>query len=223
MSLSHASSSAPAPAPAPAPPQAAPSPSAASPSASSAHALASGYVPLGSPEELQERLGGEPWPLVIEKVHDRLVDEDLDLLARSPFCVLSTADAEGNCDASPRGDLPGFTHVIDAGTIALPDRLGNRRGDSFRNIVDNPHVGLLYLIPGAMDVLRINGRARVLTDAPFFDAMTVKGRRPQLALLVEIDEIFRHCPQSLRRAGLWSPDSWEGAEAAPGKGVAPVA
>lgn len=218
MSPSHTSSptavTAPSPtsAPAPAPAEAGPPPS-----------VPSAYVPLGSVEELQERLGGEPWPLVIEKVHDQLVDEDLDLLSRSPFCVLSTADSEGNCDASPRGDLPGFTHVIDAGTIALPDRLGNRRGDSFRNIVDNPHVGLLYLIPGVMDVLRVNGRARVLTDAPFFDAMTVKGRRPQLALLVEIDEIFRHCPQSLRRAGLWSPDSWEGADAAPGKGVGPAA
>ncbi|MER7722095.1 pyridoxamine 5'-phosphate oxidase family protein, partial [Streptomyces flaveolus] len=94
-------------------------------------------------------------------------------------------------------------HVLDAGTLALPDRPGNRRGDSFHNILDNPHAGLLYLIPGGKEVLRINGRARVLTDAPFFDAMAREGRRPDLALLLEIDEIYLHCPASLNRAGLW--------------------
>lgn len=170
-----------------------------------------GCVALGSGAELDELLG-VPHPVVIEKVHDTLREEDLDLLSRAPFCVLSTSDADGNCDASPRGDLPGFTHVLGPGTIALPDRPGNRRADSYRNILANPHVGLLYLIPGVRDVLRVNGRARILTDAPFFDAMALtsggKDRRPGLALLIEIDEIFRHCPQSLRRAGLWEPDSW---------------
>nr|WP_255254160.1 MSMEG_1061 family FMN-dependent PPOX-type flavoprotein [Streptomyces albidoflavus] len=140
-----------------------------------------------------------------------LAQADLDLLSRSSFCSLSTADAEGNCDVSPRGGVPGFTHVVDPGTLALPDRPGNRRGDSFRNILTNPHVGLLYLIPGVMDVLRINGRARILTDAPFFDALVEKNQRPKLALVVEIDEIYRHCPASLRRSGIWSPDTWENA------------
>lgn len=97
--------------------------------------------------------------------------EDLDLPARSPFRALSTSDAAGSCDVSPRGDGPGFTLVLDAGTLALPDRPGNRRCDSFHNVLSNPHVGLLYLIPGVMDVPRVNGRARLLTDAPPFDAM----------------------------------------------------
>ncbi|MYU15156.1 pyridoxamine 5'-phosphate oxidase family protein [Streptomyces sp. SID8361] len=166
-----------------------------------------GWVELGSRTELRELLG-EPWPVVIEKVHDRLTDKDRDILSRSPFCLLATSDADGNCDVSPRGDAAGFTHIIDSGTLALPDRPGNRRGDSFHNILDNPHAGLLYLIPGGKEVLRINGRARILTDAPFFDAMTRDDRRPALALVLEIDEIYLHCPQALRRSGVWDPTSW---------------
>lgn len=166
-----------------------------------------GWVELGSRDELRALLG-EPWPVVIEKVHDRLSEQDLDIVARSPFCLLATSDARGDCDVSPRGDAPGFTHVIDGGTIALPDRPGNRRGDSFHNILDNPHAALLYLIPGSKEVLRVNGRARILTDAPFFDAMALDGRRPQLALVLEIDEIYLHCPASLRRSGVWDPESW---------------
>ena len=166
-----------------------------------------GWRELSSDEELTELLG-PPHPIVIDKVHDELTEDDLGVLARSPFCVLSTSDAEGNCDSSPRGDTMGFVHVLDARTVALPDRPGNRRGDSLRNILVNPRVGLLHLVPGGADVLRVNGRARILTDAPFFDAMAVDGRRPQLAVVVEIDEIFRHCPASLRRAGLWQPDTW---------------
>ncbi|MFF7718195.1 MSMEG_1061 family FMN-dependent PPOX-type flavoprotein [Streptomyces luteogriseus] len=166
-----------------------------------------GWVELDSRAELRELLG-EPWPVVIDKVHDRLTEQDLDILARSPLCLLATSDAEGRCDVSPRGDLAGFTHVVDGGTLALPDRPGNRRGDSFHNILDNPHAGLLYLIPGGKEVLRVNGRARILTDAPFFDAMTHDGRRPDLALVLDIEEIYPHCPMSLRRSGLWDPSSW---------------
>ncbi|MGW5736819.1 MULTISPECIES: MSMEG_1061 family FMN-dependent PPOX-type flavoprotein [Streptomyces] len=162
---------------------------------------------LGSDAELTELLG-EPHPIVIDKVHGELTADDLTILARSSFCLISTSDAGGNCDTSPRGDAPGFVHVLDARTIALPDRPGNRRGDSFRNILENPHVGLLHLVPGSTEILRVNGRARILTDAPFFDAMTVKNQRPRLAVVVDIDEIFLHCSQSLRRAGLWRPETW---------------
>ncbi|MGP2442788.1 pyridoxamine 5'-phosphate oxidase family protein, partial [Streptomyces sp. JW3] len=105
---------------------------------------------------------------------------------------------------------PGFTHVLGPGQVALPDRPGNRRGDSFHNILDNPHAGLLYLVPGGKQVLRLNGRARILTDAPFFDAMAGRdGRRPALAVVLDIDEIYLHCPASLNRAGLWKPESWQ--------------
>ncbi|MFH9195742.1 MSMEG_1061 family FMN-dependent PPOX-type flavoprotein [Streptomyces globisporus] len=169
---------------------------------------------MRQPTPMRSHAGEPVHKSCVDKVHDRLTDDDLALLARSPFCTLATSDADGNCDSTPRGDTPGFTHVLDRGTIALPDRPGNRRADSFHNILANPRVGLLYLIPGAMDVLRVNGRARILTDAPFFDAMTLKGQRPKLALVVEIDEIFRHCPASLKRSGVWAPETWAGAEAA---------
>ncbi|MEV0126760.1 MSMEG_1061 family FMN-dependent PPOX-type flavoprotein [Streptomyces sp. NPDC050703] len=189
-------------------PATAPASGGRAPSAGSVPApRAAGWRELGSDEELTELLG-EPHPIVIDKVHDELTEDDLGILARSPFCVLSTSDAEGNCDSSPRGDTMGFVHVLDTRTVALPDRPGNRRGDSLRNILANPRVGLLHLVPGGADVLRVNGRARILTDAPFFDAMSVGGRRPTLAVVVEIDEIFRHCPASLRRAGLWQPETW---------------
>ncbi|MFI5806182.1 MSMEG_1061 family FMN-dependent PPOX-type flavoprotein [Streptomyces sp. NPDC051561] len=162
---------------------------------------------LRSADQLTELLG-DPHPIVIDKVHAELTEDDLGILSRSSLCVLSTSDEEGNCDTSPRGDAPGFVHVIDPHTVAIPDRPGNRRSDSFRNILRNPHVGVLHLVPGSADVLRVNGRARILTDAPFFDLMTVKGQRPQLALVIELDEIFRHCSNSLRRSGVWDPATW---------------
>ncbi|MCA1219722.1 pyridoxamine 5'-phosphate oxidase family protein [Streptomyces sp. 8L] len=175
------------------------------PSRPAAGAPAPAWTELRSPEELTELLGGAPHPIVIEKVRPDLTDGDVELLGRSPFCVVATSDDEGNCDTSPRGGDPGFVHVLDRGTVVLPDRPGNRRGDTFRNVLRNPHVGLLHLVPGDKEILRINGRARILTDAPFFDLMSVRGQRPSLALLVEIDESFRHCPQSLRRSGIWDP------------------
>ncbi|MGW2914007.1 MSMEG_1061 family FMN-dependent PPOX-type flavoprotein [Streptomyces asoensis] len=180
-----------------------------------------GWVEVGSRDELRALLG-EPWPVVIEKVHDRLTEQGLDIVARSPFCLLATSDARGDCDVSPRGDAPGFTHVIDDGTIALPDRPGNRRGDSFHNILDNLHAALLYLIPGGKEVLRVNGRARILADAPFFDAMALDGRRPQFALVLEIDEIYLHCPASLRRSGVWDPESWRTGARTAERGTGPV-
>lgn len=164
-------------------------------------------VPLRDADQLSELLG-TPHPLVIEKVHAELTEDDLSVLARSPFCVLSTADAAGNCDASPRGVEPGSLQILGPSTIALPDRPGNRRGDNFRNILENPHVGLLFLVPGSSEVLRVNGRATIVTDGPFFDAMAHRGRRPVLATVVEIDEIYRHCPASLRRAKLWDTSNW---------------
>ncbi|MFD7967181.1 MSMEG_1061 family FMN-dependent PPOX-type flavoprotein [Streptomyces clavifer] len=184
-----------------------------SPALATAPVTREGYVELGSGTELRELLG-TPHPIVIEKVRQELDAEDRAVLADSPFCILSTSNSAGDCDASPRGGAPGFVHVVDGSTIALPERQGNRRGDSLLNILENPHVGLLHLIPGSKEVLRLNGRARILTAAPFFDAMTVKGRRPDLAILIEIDEVFKHCPQSLQRSAIWQPETWRKAPGA---------
>lgn len=152
---------------------------------------------------------GEPQPRARDKVRRTLTDLDRDWLAASPFCVLATASADG-CDASPKGDPAGdLVLVLDEHTIALAERPGNRRADGYRNILENPHVGLLFLIPGRGDTLRINGRARLVSDAPFFDRMVVKGHRPVLAVVVEIDEVFHHCAKAFLRSQLWEPDSWD--------------
>ena len=132
---------------------------------------------------------GEPSPRARDKERQALTDLDVALLSSSPFCVLATSAADGSCDASPKGDPAGhLVHVIDERTIALAERPGNRRADGYRNILENPHVGLLFLIPGRGDTLRINGRARLVSEAPFLDEMVVKGHRPTLALVVEIDK-----------------------------------
>jgi PPOX class probable FMN-dependent enzyme len=123
--------------------------------------------------------------------------------------VLATADAEVRCDASPKGDPAGWlTHVVDDTTVAIAERPGNRRVDGYRNILVNPHVGLLFLIPGRGDTLRVNGRARLVSDAPFFDEMLVQGHRPVLAVVVDVEEVFFHCAKAFLRSGLWQPETW---------------
>jgi PPOX class probable FMN-dependent enzyme len=167
-----------------------------------------GYVPISSEAELRDLLG-EPAGRAVTKERARLHERDKEWLAASPFCLIATADAAGNCDVSPKGDPPGFTTVLDDATIALPDRPGNRRADGFRNILANPQVGAIFLVPGRADTLRINGRARLLRDAPFFDDMVVKGHRPQLALVIDIQQVFFHCPKAFMRSSLWKPETWD--------------
>ncbi|HKS47918.1 MAG TPA: pyridoxamine 5'-phosphate oxidase family protein [Amycolatopsis sp.] len=161
-----------------------------------------------SEEELRELLG-HPQPVAIGKERATLHELDRQWLANSPFCLIGTAAADGSCDVSPKGDPPGFTLVLDDTTIVIPDRPGNRRADTLRNVLTNPRVGLLYFIPGRGDTLRINGRARILRDAPFFDRMLVKGHRPKVALLVEIEQIFYHCAKAFLRSGMWKPGTWQ--------------
>jgi PPOX class probable FMN-dependent enzyme len=164
-------------------------------------------VEISSEAELHELLG-TPMPRAITKERVRLHDRDRDWLAASPFCLVATSAADGSCDVSPKGDPPGFTLVLDDTTIAIPERPGNRRADGFRNILSNPHVGLIYLVPGRKETLRINGRARLIREAPFFEDMIVKGHRPQLAIVVEIEQIFFHCMKAFLRSKLWEPESW---------------
>jgi uncharacterized protein len=155
------------------------------------------------------KLIGVPLPRVANKVRSRLHELDRQWLAASPFCLVATADESGACDVSPKGDPPGqLAYVINETTIALAERPGNRRADGYKNVLVNPHVGLIFLIPGRGDTLRINGRARLVSDAPFFDDMIVKGHEPILALVVEIEEIFHHCAKALLRSQLWRPETW---------------
>lgn len=167
------------------------------------------YDEVRTVEEL-ETLVGVPVARVRDKVRPVLGPVHRDWLAASPFCVLATADADGRCDASPKGDPAGsLVHVVDERTIAIAERPGNRRVDGYRNVLANPFVGLNFLIPGRGDTLRVNGRARLVRSAPFFDAMVVRGHRPVLALVVDVEEVFFHCAKAFLRSRLWDPDSWD--------------
>ncbi|MDQ2810814.1 MAG: pyridoxamine 5'-phosphate oxidase family protein [Actinomycetota bacterium] len=166
------------------------------------------YAEISSVRELRDLLG-VPTGRSVTKERTRLHDKDREWLAASPFCVIATSDADGNCDASPKGDPAGqLVHVLDDTTIAIGERPGNRRADGYRNVLINPHAGILSIIPGRNETLRINGRARILRDAPFFDEMTVRGHRPVVVLLIEIDQIFFHCAKAFMRSELWQPLSW---------------
>lgn len=158
--------------------------------------------------EQLEALVGPVMPAAANKVRDRLGPIHREWLATSPLCLLATSDAAGACDVSPKGDPPGFVRVIDDRTVAVPERPGNRRVDGWRNVLANPHVGLLLLVPGRTDTLRINGRARLLTDAPYFEEMAVRGRRPILACEIAVEEVFFHCPKAFMRSKLWEPGQW---------------
>jgi PPOX class probable FMN-dependent enzyme len=152
---------------------------------------------------------GEPAARARTKSRPALLDVDRDWLAASPFCILATAGADGTCDASPKGDPAGqLVHVLDDHTIALAERPGNRRADGYRNILTNPHVGLIFVIPGRGDTLRVNGRAQLVSDAPFFDELAVRGHRPTLAVVVDIEDVYFHCSKAFLRSELWQPTSW---------------
>jgi PPOX class probable FMN-dependent enzyme len=156
-----------------------------------------------------EELVGVPVERAARKVRRVLHELDRRWLAASPFCLVATASVDGSCDVSPKGDPPGFARVLDERTIAIPDRPGNRRVDGFRNVLENPGVGLLFVVPGRRDTLRINGVARLLHDAPFFDEMVVAGHRPRLVLLVDVREVFFHCAKAFMRSSLWDPATWD--------------
>ena len=158
--------------------------------------------------ELRELIGA-PMPRAVAKERRTLHQRDREWLAASPFCLIATAGADGSCDVSPKGDPPGFTLVRDDATIAIPERPGNRRADGYHNILANPHVGLIFLIPGRTDTLRINGRARLVRDAPWFADLEVKGHRPLLAVEVAIEQIFYHCAKAFLRSELWQPETWQ--------------
>ena len=162
---------------------------------------------VNSVDELRA-IVGQPDQYVANKVKDRLSPIQRDWLAHSPLGFVATTDADGRVDVSPKGDPPGFVHVIDDATIAIPERPGNKRVDGHLNVLERPYVGTLFLIPGRGDTLRINGTARILADADYFDAMTVKGKRPILALEIDVEEVFFHCAKAFLRSDAWDPSTW---------------
>jgi PPOX class probable FMN-dependent enzyme len=151
---------------------------------------------------------GAPIPRTLDKELDHLDHHCVDFIGRSPIAMLATAGADGRCDCSPRGGPPGFVHVVDALHLALPDYKGNRRQDSHVNVLENPHAGLLFLIPGLGETLRVNGTARVSRDEALLAALATRGDPPHLALVVEVHEVYMHCAKAFMRSELWDPATW---------------
>jgi PPOX class probable FMN-dependent enzyme len=161
---------------------------------------------------------GEPSELVQAKVNDRLNELTRQFVERSPFLCLATSAADGTCDVSPRGDPSGFVRILDERTLLLPDRPGNRLADSLRNVMQNPHVALLFLVPGVTDTFRVNGTATIVTDPELLEACAVEGKTPKLGLRIEIQEAFTHCSKAFLRAQLWDPDRFVDRDELPSPG-----
>jgi PPOX class probable FMN-dependent enzyme len=151
---------------------------------------------------------GEPRQAIREKQTSHLTPLIERYIDASSFFFVATADAEGNCDVSPKGDPAGAVRVIDPRTIAFPDRPGNKGIDGHLNVIENPHVGLIFIIPNVDETLRVNGRAFITDDPGMLESMSISGRAPLLATVVEIEEVFMHCARSILRAGLWKPETW---------------
>ncbi len=149
-----------------------------------------------------------PADLVVKKQLPALDTHARRFLERSPFVVIGTCGRSHGCDVSPRGEAPGGFLVLDDRTIAIGDRPGNRRSDSFRNLLENPRIGLFFMVPGVDETLRVNGRGKIVIDSKLFERLTVGGKAPLLALVVEVEEVFFQCAKAFRRSKLWTPSTW---------------
>lgn len=160
---------------------------------------------------------------LFEATHDIALKKSLgvidrhaaEFIRRSPFLCIGTQGPGGKADVSPRGDPPGFVRILDSRTLAIPDRPGNNRLDTLSNILANPQVGLIFMVPGFEDTLRVNGRARLVTDPELLAPMAVNGKAPKLAILVTVEEAFLHCAKAFRRARLWDPSQHQDRTALP--------
>jgi len=159
---------------------------------------------IEDPQHLRE-IYGEPNERAVKKQLRRFDRYSRDFIARSPFLVVASSDPSGSCDASPKGDAPGFVQVVDDRTLLIPDRLGNNRVDTLANLVARPGVGLIFFVPGVNETLRVNGRARVTTDPALLEPLAVNGKVPRSGILVSADEIYFHCGKALIRSDLWNP------------------
>ena len=166
-------------------------------------------------EDQLRSIMGKPGELVRKKVISYLDEHCKDFLSRSPFLVIATTDELGNCDVSPRGDRPGFALVLDDKHLVIPERPGNRRIDTLRNILANPKAGLLFLIPGLGETLRVNGKASLVKDDVLLERMAVNGKKPLIGIGIEVEECFIHCAKAMKRSGLWEPETWSEKDSLP--------
>ena len=160
---------------------------------------------VSSEERLREIIGG-PSALVAAKVADRLNDLTRQFVERSPFVCVATSRPDGGLDISPRGDPAGFVRILDDRRLLIPERPGNRLADTLTNLLADPRIGLLFLIPGVGETFRVNGRAAIVDDPVLLAESAVEGRVPKLGVLVTVEEAFTHCPKALIRSDLWNPE-----------------
>ena len=154
------------------------------------------------------RVVPEPMRAIQAKVIDHLDEVCREFIAASPFVVLASRSSQGWLDLSPKGDPPGFVRVLDEKHLAIPDRPGNRRIDTFHNLLENPELGVIFLVPGKGETLRLSGEARIVRDLSLRETMAVKGRVPEFAIVVYVERAFMHCPKCVMRSGLWKPETW---------------
>jgi PPOX class probable FMN-dependent enzyme len=159
-------------------------------------------------EDALRALIGEPTAVVCAKISARLNPLTRTFIERSPFVCLATSDRDGRCDVSPRGDPPGFVRILDDQTLLLPERPGNRIADTLSNIVANPHVGMVFVIPGVSDTFRVNGRATLTTDAALLAPCAVEGKLPKLGILIDIEQAYTQCSKAFLRSQLWDPTTF---------------
>jgi PPOX class probable FMN-dependent enzyme len=147
--------------------------------------------------------------LAIQKMQGSLDKHAQAFIRRSPFLCIGTQNLDGRADVSPRGDPVGFVKILDQHTLAIPDRPGNNRLDTLVNILANPNVGLIFIIPGFDDTLRVNGQASLVNDPELLEGMSINDRVPKLAIVVKVNEVFLHCAKAFRRSQLWNPDHFQ--------------
>lgn len=158
---------------------------------------------------------GEPSERAVLKCQSSLDEHSRAFIAASPFVLLATSNAAGQCDVSPKGDAPGFVLVLDDTHLVVPDRPGNNRTDGMTNILENPHIGMIFLVPGRGDTLRVNGKASIIRDEEILARLAMHGKLPKVSLGVEVEEAYLHCPKAFLRSSLWDTSTWADPEKLP--------
>ncbi len=169
---------------------------------------------MGDPHEIEDlaalrRVIGEPIPGLGLKNQSTISDEAREYIERSPFLVLATSDAEGRLDASPKGDGPGFCLIEDERTLVIPDRPGNKLVYGLQNILANPRVGVIFMLPGTPETVRVNGIATLTADPDLLARLAARGKPAVLAIRIQVEECFHHCAKAFLRSQLWKPESWQ--------------
>ena len=169
---------------------------------------------ITDPAQLREVMGNPP-PACVAKTIAVLDRHCRAFIGTSPFVLIASSNARGQMDISPKGDAPGFVRVLDDWTLAIPDRPGNRQADTFTNVLENPKVGLIFLVPGKTETLRVSGSAKIVRDADLLESMTARGKTPDFALAVAVEEAFFHCAKCVIRSSLWTPQAWPALDGLP--------